>query len=650
MTGELGQLSLCLALALSLVQAIAGLYGGAVADARLMAMTRGASLGVFVFIAVSFGALTAAYLASDFSILAVFQNSHTAKPLLYKLSGVWGNHEGSMLLWVLILSLYSALMTFSRAGGEVLASRALGVQGLVAMAFLLFILSTSNPFLRIYPQPFEGTGLNPLLQDPGLAFHPPLLYFGYVGLSATFAFAVAALLEARNDAAWIRASRPFALTAWTALTLGIAAGSWWAYYTLGWGGFWFWDPVENASLMPWLVCTALFHSMMATERSGAFKSWTLLLAIAAFSFSLIGTFLVRSGVLNSVHAFANDPARGVFILMILFVAIGVPLALFAWRAPSMTPGARFDVASRETGILANNFLLTGAAAITLIGTLYPLLLDAVTGTKLSVGPPYYVATVIPLLAVLALLMPFGPLLPWRRGDLSATLRLLRWALIAALVVAIAALVLFSPASLLGIVAVFFGAWLIGGAATDLHRRAGSVRMLRYLSVVAWATALAHGGLGVLAFGVAGATVWKTENTAVLQPGQSMPIAGYELRLEGTERVDGPNYQADRATITVTSGGDPVTVVHPEKRHYVAEGQITSFSSIRTTGISDLHVVLADPRENNGWVVRAYVNPLAPFIWIGSLIMALGGLCGIVARLRRSRTSRVTVPAAASPAE
>jgi cytochrome c-type biogenesis protein CcmF len=336
--------------------------------------------------------------------------------------------------------------------------------------------------------------------------------------------------------------------------------------------------------------------------------------------------------------------------MIMAVAIGVPLALYAWRASSMTPGARFEVASRETGILANNFLLTGAAAITMLGTLYPVLLDAVTGTKLSVGPPYYVATVIPLMAVLALLMPFGPLLPWRRGNLSATLRLLRWALLVALVVAIGALVLFSPGSLLGIVAVFFGTWLIAGAVTDLYRRAGSLRMLRYLSVAAWAAALGHGGLGVLAFGAAGATVWKSENAAILRPGETMPIAGYGLRLERAEQVTGPNYQADRATITVLRNGREEGVVHPEKRFYPAEQTGTTFSSIRTTGLSDLHVVLAEPREGGAWVVRAYVNPLAPFIWIGAVIMALGGFCGVLARLRRSRASRVAVPAAVSAAE
>jgi cytochrome c-type biogenesis protein CcmF len=418
MTGELGQLALCLALALSLVQGFAGFTGASRGNVRLMAMGRGAALGSFVFIALAFFTLMFAYVTSDFSVQAVAENSHTAKPLIYKISGVWGNHEGSMILWLLILAVYSAAIAMTQptdnAANAELGSRALGVQALIAIAFLVFVLLTSDPFGRLYPPPFEGSGLNPLLQDPGLAFHPPLLYLGYVGLSASFSFAVAALIDKRNDAAWVRRARPFAIAAWTALTLGIAAGSWWAYYTLGWGGFWFWDPVENASLMPWLVCTALIHSMMATERTGAFKSWTLLLSITAFSFSLIGTFLVRSGVLNSVHSFANDPRRGLFILMILFVAITAPLVLFAWRAPKLAPGAPFDLASRETGILLNNLLLTAAAATILTGTLYPLVLDAAEGIKISVGPPYFTATVVPMFALLAILMPLGPIFMWRR--------------------------------------------------------------------------------------------------------------------------------------------------------------------------------------------------------------------------------------------
>ena len=647
MTGEIGQLALCLALALSLVQAASGFFGAARNSPRVMAMSRGSALGVLVFLALAFFSLMVAYVTSDFSVLAVAQNSHTAKPLIYKISGVWGNHEGSMLMWLLILGVYSAAMAVTVAGGERLNARALAVQGLVAIAFLVFVLLTSDPFLRVYPPPFEGNGLNPLLQDPGLAFHPPLLYLGYVGLSATFAFAAAALLETRNDAAWVRAARPFALTSWVALTLGIAAGSWWAYYTLGWGGFWFWDPVENASLMPWLVATALFHSMMATEKTGAFKSWTLLLAIAAFSFSLIGTFLVRSGVLNSVHAFANDPERGLFILIILVIAIALPLVLFAWRAPKLAPGAPFEVVSRDTGILINNLLLAVATAAIFIGVMMPLILDALNGAKISVGPPYYNLVVVPLLALLAVCMPFGPMLNWRRGSLAQSARHLRFAFAAAILAALLALAVASPKSVSGILGAAFAAWLIGGAAADIWRRARNWRGLRMVALSAWAVAFAHGGLGIVALGVTGASVWKSETQDVLKPGQTMSVGWYGLRLEGTEIVQGPNYSAQRAVIAVRSYGDPVTTLRPEKRQYLAEGTVTSQTSIYTTGLSDLYVVLGDQLGDGSWVVRAYVNPLAPLIWLGAIVVGMGGVLGLAVRIRRTRSASVATGAAAT---
>jgi cytochrome c-type biogenesis protein CcmF len=643
MSAELGQLALCLALALSLVQVVAGFRGAVTGAGHFMSMSRGAALGTFVFTTLAFAALTFAYVVSDFTVLAVVQNSHTAKPLLYKITGVWANHEGSMLLWVLILTLYSAAIALTDAGGRRLNARALGVQGLIAVAFILFILLTSNPFARVLLPPFEGTGLNPLLQDPGLAFHPPLLYAGYVGLSATFSFAVAALMEGRNDAHWVRAARPFALIAWVALTLGIAAGSWWAYYTLGWGGFWFWDPVENASLMPWLVTTALFHSMMATERSGAFKSWSILLALAAFSFSLIGTFLVRSGVLNSVHAFANDPERGLFILLILAVAVGLPLALFAFRAPHLTPGAPFEPASRETGILVNNLLLTVAAGTIMFGTLYPLILDALQGAKISVGPPYFVTIFVPLMAMLALLMPFGPLTGWRRSDLRAAAWSLRWAGAAACVAVLIALAIAVPRSVLGLLAAGFSAWLVGGAITDLLRRAGNWRYLSTLSMSAWAVALAHAGMGVVALGVAGATVWRSEAAEVLTPGDTLSVAGYDLRFEGVERVPGPNFIADRADITLSRNGNEIAIIHPEKRQFLSDGTVTTNSTIRTNGFADLYVILGDARENDGWVVSAYYSPMAPFIWMGAVIMAFGGFLGFVVRIRRARTSSSAAP-------
>src|ERR1700742_3002119 len=445
MLGELGQLALCFALALSLVMAIAGLMGvrGDTPNADLARRIASASaLGLMVFVILSFGTLVAAFVTSDFSIADVANNSHTLKPMIYKITGVWGNHEGSMLLWVLVLSLYAGAVAAMGRGGERLTSAALGVQGLLAAAFLLFILFTSNPFLRLDPAPFEGAGLNPLLQDPGLAIHPPMLYAGYVGLSASFSYAAAALLVGEDG--WARAARPFMLIAWMALTCGIALGSWWAYYDLGWGGFWFWDPVENASLMPWLVATALLHSALATEKSGAFRTWTLLLAIGGFSMSLIGTFLARSGLSSSVHAFASDPTRGLFILVLIAVAIGGALALFAWRAPTLQGGAAFDTVSRETMLLLNNVFLVASCTAVFVGTLYPMILDAMGRDKISVGPPYYVLTFAPIFFALLVLVPFGPQLGWKRGDLKSAWRALYPALGLAAVAAVAVLAIVSP--------------------------------------------------------------------------------------------------------------------------------------------------------------------------------------------------------------
>jgi cytochrome c-type biogenesis protein CcmF len=639
MTGEIGQLALCLALALSLVMAVSGIAGARNGAASAQAIASGAANGLFVFIALAFGALTYASIVSDFSLLNVAQNSHTLKPLIYKISGVWGNHEGSMLLWVLVLAVYSAAISWSRRGSVQLTSAALGVQGILAIAFLVFILLTSNPFLRLDPAPFEGNGLNPLLQDFGLAVHPPMLYCGYVGLSASFAYAAAALITKERD--WARAARPFMLVAWIALTLGIALGSWWAYYDLGWGGFWFWDPVENASLMPWLVATALLHSALATERTGAFRSWTLLLAIAAFSLSLIGTFLVRSGVLSSVHSFANDPERGVFILAMIVGAIGGALGLFAWRAPSLEGGTSFEPASRETALLLNNVFLVASTATVFVGTLYPLALDAMTGTKISVGPPFFAITFAPIFIALLLLVPFGPRLGWRKGDLPAALRTLAPALGIALVTAVAILAFTSPHTLAGAGAFGVAAWLIAASAIDLRARG-----LKTLQAGALASALAHAGLGVTLMGVAGTTLWKSEALEELGPGETMSVAGYTLRFDGVKAAQGPNYDAARATITVLSGGREIAVMHPEKRIFPAEGQDTIQTAIRTTIVSDLYLALGDQRDKGRWIVRAYVNPLAPLIWLGALVMALGGFAALWSRLRVSRTAGAAVPAPA----
>ncbi len=640
MTGEIGQLALCLALALALMEAIAGLAGARPEAALARRVASSSAAGLLVFVGLAFGALTYASIVSDFSILNVAQNSHTLKPLIYKISGVWGNHEGSMLLWVLVLAIYSAAVAFSRRGSERLTSAALGVQGLIAAAFILFILFTSNPFVRLDPAPFEGDGLNPLLQDFGLAVHPPMLYTGYVGLSAAFAYAAAALITRERD--WARAARPFMLAAWIALTLGIALGSWWAYYELGWGGFWFWDPVENASLMPWLIATALLHSALATERTGAFRSWTLLLAIAGFSLSLIGTFLVRSGVLSSVHAFASDPTRGLYILVLIFGAIGGALALFAWRAPSLQTGTSFEPVSRETSLLLNNVFLTAAAATVFVGTLYPLILDSLTGTKLSVGPPFFAITFAPIFFVLLILVPFGPRLGWRRGDLRAAIRTLLPGLGIAAVAAVAILAFTSPRTLAGTGAFAVAGWLVAASVIDITKRG-----LRALPASAIASSLAHAGLAVTLIGVAGTTLWRSEALEVLRPGESMYVGNYTLRLDGVVGALGPNYQAARANITVLRNGETITVMHPERRVFPAERQETSETAIRTTILSDLYLALGDQREAGRWTVRAYVNPLAPFIWLGAVVMALGGFASLWGRLRKSSP----VPdALAAPAE
>jgi cytochrome c-type biogenesis protein CcmF len=641
MTGELGQLALCFALALSLVMAAAGIAGARPSGLAARKTANGAAMGLLVFLALSFGTLTYAFIQSDFSIADVANNSHTLKPLVYKISGVWGNHEGSMLLWVLVLAIYAALVAALQRGGERLTSAALGVQGLLAAAFLLFILFTSNPFLRLDPAPFEGAGMNPLLQDPGLAVHPPMLYAGYVGLSAAFSYAAAALIvgEEAVRAGWARAARPFMLIAWIALTCGIALGSWWAYYELGWGGFWFWDPVENASLMPWLIATALLHSALATEKSGAFRTWTLLLAIAGFSLSLIGTFLVRSGVLSSVHAFASDPTRGFFIMVLIALAIGGALALFAWRAPSLQGGAAFEPVSRETALLLNNVFLVAACACVFVGTLYPLVLDAINGTKISVGPPYYALTFAPIFFALLVLVPLGPRLGWKRAALKPALQSLYPALGLAAVAAIAVLAIVSPRGLAATGAFAMAGWLIGASIIDVRKRKGA-------RASAFAAALAHAGLGVTLMGVAGTTAWRSEALEVLSPGQTMTVGPYTLRFDGVTREKGPNYIADRAHVALMDGANVKTTLLPEHRFYPAEGQDMNDTAIRTTGFRDLYLALGDDRGSGRFTIRAYVSPLAPFIWLGALVMALGGLLSLWGRLRVRSAEPAAEPVAA----
>jgi cytochrome c-type biogenesis protein CcmF len=640
MTAEIGQLALTLALALAVVMATSGIAGSRVTAGISRRIASSAAMGMLVFIALAFGTLVYAAAVSDFSVLNIANNSSLAKPMLYKITGVWGNHEGSMLLWVLVLALYTAAIAFARRGSERLTSAALGVQGLLAIAFLLFILFTSNPFLRVDPPPFDGAGLNPLLQDLGLAIHPPTLYIGYVGLSASFAYAAAALITREVDAAWARAARPFMLAAWIALTIGITLGSWWAYYELGWGGFWFWDPVENASLMPWLVATALLHSALATERTGAFRTWTLLLAIAAFSLSLIGTFLVRSGVLTSVHAFANDPERGTFILIMLVLAIGGALALFAWRAPSLETGSAFEPVSRETALLVNNVLLVGAVATVFLGTLYPLFLDAFTGTKISVGPPFFALTFVPIFVALLIGLPFGPRLQWRKAVFADALRSLFPALGVAAVVAVVVCFVVKTHLVAAIGLFALAAWVIAASILDIVRRPVK-------TAAGFAVALAHAGLGVTLMGVAGTTLWRAETLSLLAPGETVQVGPYTLTMGRVERADGPNYAAIRADIDVSDGGRTIATLTPAKRVYPTEQQETAETAIRTTGLSDLYVALGDERGKGRFVVRAYYNPLAPFIWFGGAIMAMGGFASLWGRIR-ARSARNAIDAV--PAE
>ena len=642
MIGELGQVSLCFALALSLVMAMSGLMGTQATGSIARKLATSSAMGLLVFVGLAFGVLTYAFVVSDFSILLVASHSHTLKPLVYKISGVWGNHEGSMLLWVLVLALYAALVAGLKRGGERLTSGALGIQGLLAAAFLLFILFTSNPFLRLDPAPFEGAGLMPLLQDPGLAMHPPMLYAGYVGLSAAFSYAAAALLV--GEEGWARAARPFMLIAWIALTCGIALGSWWAYYVLGWGGFWGWDPVENASLMPWLIATALLHSALATEKSGAFRTWTLLLAIAGFSLSLIGTFLVRSGVLSSVHAFASDPTRGFFIMVLLLLAIGGALALFAWRAPTLQGGAAFAPVSRESALLLNNVFLVAACACVFVGTLYPLVLDALNRSKITVAPPYYALTFAPIFFALLVLVPFGPRLGWKRGDLKAAWHALYPALGLAVVAALAVLAIVSPRTIAATGAFAVAGWLIGASLIDMRKRKGA-------RASAFAAALAHAGLGISLMGVAATTAWRSEALTVLGPGQTVTVGPYTLRFDGVTQEKGPNYFAERAHIALMDGSKVQAMLLPEHRFYPAEGQDMNDTAIHTTGLRDLYLALGDDRGGGRFALRAYVSPLAPLIWLGGLVMALGGVLSLWGRIRvKEPETEPAAPAMAQAAE
>jgi cytochrome c-type biogenesis protein CcmF len=644
MIAEIGHYALILALAVAIVQTVLPLVGARFRDPQLADIAVPAARIQFVLIAIAFAALTIAYVTSDFSVKNVWQNSHSAKPLLYKISGVWGNHEGSMILWVLILALFGAsVATYGSNLPRDLKANVLAVQGSIAAAFLLFIIVTSNPFTRLDPAPFDGEGLNPILQDPALAFHPPFLYAGYVGFSMAFSFAVAALIDGRIDAAWARWVRPWTLAAWMCLTLGIAMGSWWAYYELGWGGFWFWDPVENASFMPWLAGTALLHSALVMEKRDALKVWTILLAIITFSLSLMGTFLVRSGVLTSVHAFAVDPARGIFILAIMGFFIGGALALFAWRAPLLSQGGLFAPISREGALVFNNLLLTTACAAVFVGTLYPLALEAITGEKISVGAPFFNLTFVPLMVPLLIAMPFGPLLAWKRGDLVAAAQRLMVAAVIALASVVLLLALaWGRGPWLAPLGIGLGLWLILGALSEIAYRmklgevalAEAWRRLGNLPRAAYGTALAHGGLGLAVIGVVATTAWRSEAILALKPGESAEIAAYTLTFKGVAARDGPNYREQAAVFAVTRGGRTVTELTPSKRKFTVERTDTTEAGIHASWRGDLYAVLGDPLKDGAYSIRLYFNPLVRFIWIGAIVMFVGG--GISLSDRRLR--------------
>jgi cytochrome c-type biogenesis protein CcmF len=654
---ELGHFALVLALAVALVQATVPLIGAQYRWRGWMAVAEPAATAQLLLIGFAFAALTWAFVTSDFSLRLVVLNSHTLKPMLYKVSGVWGNHEGSLLLWTLILALFGASAAWF--GGNLpptLRARVLAVQAMVGVAFLSFMLFTSNPFLRLEVPPFDGNDLNPLLQDPGLAFHPPFLYLGYVGLSMSFSFAVAALIEGRVDAAWGRWVRPWTLAAWVFLTIGIALGSWWAYYELGWGGFWFWDPVENASFMPWLLAAALLHSAVVVEKREALKSWTILLAILAFGFSLIGTFIVRSGVITSVHAFANDPERGVFILLILAVFLGGALTLFAARAGALEARGVFGVVSRESALVANNLLLSVSCLVVFVGTLWPLFAELAFDRKLSVGPPFFNAAFTPFMVALAAILPIGALLPWKRGDLGRAMQPL-WGVLA-LSMAAGALVwaLQSGRSILAPVGLLLGTWVILGAATDLALRTGrgAIRprlgRLRRLPRADWGKTVAHAGFGVTLAAIAALTAWQSEDIRVLRPGEGFALGPYEVRLVAVRDEEGPNYQTTKAELAVRRGGEPVAVLFPEKRFYPVAQMPTTEAAIDYRLARDLYLVLGDPQTGGGFALRSYVKPFVNWIWIGAGMMALGGLLSLSDRRFRRAAGAARPATAAVPAE
>ena len=638
MLNEIGHFTLLLAFCVALIQATIPLFGAHKGRTDLMAIAESAANLQFALLLASFSALTHAFVTSDFSVKLVVLNSHSLKPMLYKVTGVWGNHEGSMLLWVLILSLFGASASWFGANLPILLkTRVLSVQGAIGVAFLAFIIFTSNPFERVQIPPFDGQDLNPLLQDPGLAFHPPFLYLGYVGLSMAFSFAVAALIEGKIDAAWGRWVRPWTLAAWIFLTIGIALGSWWAYYELGWGGFWFWDPVENASFMPWLLAAALLHSAIVVEKRETLKSWTILLAILAFGFSLIGTFIVRSGVLTSVHAFANDPERGFFILIILGVFMGGALILFSFRSGAMESYSVFSLASRETALISNNVLLAVSAFVIFLGTIWPLVAELFFDRKLSVGPPFFNAAFTPFMILLGLILPLGSNLSWKRASIPKTLK--KFLAVFVLCVCLSGFIwsIQTGQSLIGPIGVFLGSWIVMGTIIDLLSKLGNSRSmgrLMFLPRADFGKFFAHFGLGVTMFAIAALSSWEKEDIRVVSIGSSWNVGSYDLKLDDVVEVRGPNYFSTMGIITVSKEGSELITLRPEKRNYPIAQMPTTEAAIDYRISRDLYVVLGDQQSENAWTVRTYLKPFANWIWGGCAMMALGGILSLTDRRLR----------------
>ena len=664
MIPELGHFALWLALGVSLVLGTLPLVGAARNRGDWMALARPSSRGLFALVVLAYVCLTASFVGNDFSVLYVASNSNRSLPLAYRIAAVWGGHEGSILLWLLMLTFWTvAVATFSRHLPDKVMARILAVMGWLSFGFLLFVLVTSNPFDRLFPAPPEGRDLNPLLQDPGMVIHPPMLYMGYVGLSVAFSFAVAALIGGNLDAQWARWTRPWTTAAWIFLTIGIALGSGWAYYELGWGGWWFWDPVENASFMPWLVATALIHSLAVTEKRGAFKSWTVLLAIMAFSLSLLGTFLVRSGVLSSVHAFATDPKRGLFILAFLVVVIGASLALFAWRAPTVGLGARFALLSRESLLLSNNVLLLVACGAVLLGTLYPLALDAMNLGKISVGPPYFEIVLVPLLTPLVFLMGVGPLARWKQAELPDLAARLKWAAGVTVVATLLAAWLKGGIGIVAVVGLAMAFWIVAALATDIIdklRPAGAARTGRGLSTdvlhrarqVPRAMAgmwLAHFGIAVFIFGVTMVRTGEVERDVRLGIGESTEVNGMSFTFRGAREVPGPNYRAMQGQIDVSENGRTIATLRPEKRVYPATQTTLTEAAIDVGFTRDLYVSLGEPAGGGAWIVRVYVKPFIDWIWGGCLLMAIGGFVAATDRRYRARVRQTSAASATGTA-